>query len=134
MQLAVNAWATRFDVSYVKEPPIGPAGESYPECMTDCRTGAIATGKVQRLTVLLPAVWSAEASDDASICILERPEFGPALDANARPDEVLNEQAFVLVLRKDQHVGVRTKATPHLAKRCTRLPLPAYPQVGGGEL
>jgi hypothetical protein len=61
-------------------------------------------------------------------------EFGLALGHHTRLREVLAEEALVLVLSEDEHVGEGAEAFSHVTKGDTCGSPSAHPQVRGREL
>ena len=63
--------------------------------------------------------------------LLERHELGSALHLDAGVAQAIDQQPFVLVLRKDQRVGKRTDAGAHVAEDRARATFAGRPEIDG---
>ena len=65
--------------------------------------------------------------------LLERHEIGRALDVDAGFAQAIDQQPFVLVLRKNQRVGKRTDAGADIAEDCVRDVFAGGPEIDGAH-
>src|SRR5207248_6080797 len=95
---------------------------------------SVAAGNVGRLARLHRSIRPLQTGEHTIRSILEAQELGLALDVDARLSQAIDQQTFVLVLRKDQRVRKRTEARAHFAEhRMCRLSA-GHPQIGGENL
>src|SRR5205807_9143906 len=66
--------------------------------------------------------------------VLEADKFRGALDRDAHLLEAIDQEALMLVLRKDERVGEGTDALPHVAEDDATLFLACDPQSGCSHL
>ncbi len=77
---------------------------------------AVAAGDVLGLTRLGGALCPLDPGDDSARGLLESEDLGLAFDLDACVAKPIDQQSFVFILRKDQHVRIRTDAFAHVAE------------------
>src|ERR1700693_5687422 len=93
----------------------------------------VAAGKISRFARLFASIRTLQARDYTIASIVECGELQRTLDLDAQLAQALDQEALVLILRKDQHVWKRTDSGAHVAKRDAANLFAAYPQIGGGK-
>ena len=90
---------------------------------------AVAASDVRRLTRFGRAIRSAQSCLHPTRDLLERHKLGRALDVDAGFAQAIDQQPFVLVLRKNQCVGKRTDAGAYIAEHCVRDVFAGRPEI-----
>ena len=129
VQLSVHRRAASFDVGDVEQMFISAAGESDRERLPHRGMRAVAAGDVGGLAHLDRAVRALQSSEHPTGSLLERQELGLALDFDAGLAQAIDQQALMLVLRKDQHVGKWTDPHTHVADYGVGDLFPGCPEV-----
>src|SRR3984893_6404106 len=89
---------------------------------------AVAAGDEGSLDRLLRPAGPPQARRHPRALVLEADKFRGALDRDAHLPEAIDQEALMLVLRKDERVGEGADALPHVAEDDTSLFLPCDPQ------
>src|SRR5712692_1906861 len=94
---------------------------------------AIAPRNVGRLARLRGSIRPFQARAYTTGCILEVQELGAALHLDAGRGQTIDQQALVLVLRKDQRIRERAEARAHSTEDSACHPLTGYPDIRCGD-
>ncbi len=134
VQLAVHRRAARFDVGDVEQVIVRAARETDRQRLPHRGTRAVAAGDEGGLARLGGSVRPLESREHTAVRFLERHELCLALDFDAGLGQAVDQQALVLVLRKDQHVRKRTDTRAHVAEGRARHLLAGRPEIDGSHL
>ena len=133
MQLMIHHRSGSFGVRDIKEPRVGFAGKTEAQQLAHVRARTVAAGEVRGFTRVLAAVRILQTRDDTVAAVFESHELKGSLNFNAELTQTFDQQALVLVLRKNDHVGKRADAGAHIAEVHARGVTPLGPEIGGGK-
>src|SRR5689334_9424616 len=95
---------------------VGAARKSDPQCLAHDRTSAVAAGDEDGLYGLLRPIGPPQTRPHPCTLVLEANKFRGALDRDAHLREAIDQEALMLVLRKDERVGEGADALSHVAE------------------
>ena len=133
MQLMIHHRSGSFGVRDIKEPRVGSAGKTEAQQLAHVRARTVAAGEVRGFTRVLAAVRILQTRDDTVAAVFESHELKGSLNFNAELTQTFDQQALVLVLRKNDHVGKRADAGAHIAEVHARGVTPLGPEIDGGK-
>jgi len=133
VQLVIHDGAGGLRVGDVEDVRVGAAGKRRAEDLAHPGAGAVASDEPRRFARFLRAVGTLQPRGDAVAVIVESNELQRPLDIDAGRVQVLDQQALVLVLRKDHHEGERADAGAHRAELHVRHFAAANPEIDSGK-
>src|SRR6516164_3868274 len=110
VKLLVHYGARTDGIGDIKHSPIGPARKSALQHLAHCGTGSITARKIFGLAAFALAVGALEVRDDALGVLFETHEFDGPLDGDTKLSKTIDQESFVLILWKHQHVGIGADA------------------------
>ena len=134
VELAVHRLSARLHVGDVEEMRVHAAGKTDPHRLAHGGMRAVAPGHVGRRARLFGAIPPLQTRAHTIGRFLETQKLRLALDVDAGVRQAIDQQALVLVLRKDQRIGKRAEARAHFAENGVRRPLPGDPEIDGDHL
>ena len=134
VQFAVGYCAGCLDVGHVEGVGVGAAREARVQHVAHLGAGAVAAGDVGCPAGFLGTVRKFQLCFDVIAVIDEAEQFSAAFDLNAEGSEMIDEQAFMVVLRQNQHVREWADAFTDRAEFDARRVFAAHPQICGREM
>jgi hypothetical protein len=132
MELVVGDRPVNLGVGDVVDPFVGVAREPDLQRLADLRMTTVAARQIDGPAVGRRPV-AFDLRDHVIAALLEAGEARAALHLHPLAPKVLDEQPFVLILRKDQHEGKRAQPPAQVGKDDPRRMLAARPQVDRRE-
>src|SRR5689334_6182232 len=96
MQFAVRCRTGGVDISDIEQLPVGPTGEAAADDVADARAGAVAADDIACFAVLLIAIRTAQACQNAVAAIDEIQQLGLAFDLDTQLRQPLDQQSLML--------------------------------------
>src|SRR5262249_20266451 len=117
----------------IKEVLVRSAREADRQALADTRMGTVTAGNESCLAGLEACVRTPEVRDYVAAALLEADEFRLPLDRCPGIAQPVDQQPFVLVLRKDERIRVRADARAHVAEHRVRDLATRDPEVRCGH-
>ena len=134
VQFAVNGRSRGRNVGDIKQLAVGSPGESGAHRVAHLRSRAVAAGDIRGLNRLALAVGPAKLRDHPTAILPESDELRSPLDRNPHRLQPLDEQAFVLILRKDAQIWVWSEAHAARSKSMRAFFTPRAQRLTAGTL
>src|ERR1700746_3437002 len=118
MHLAVRCRSARFYVGDIKQVGIRATGKADFERLAYSGMRAIAARQVGGLAHFQLSAGPLQAREHTIARVIEVEQLRATLDLDAELGEPIDQQLLVLVLWKDERIGIWTDAHAHVAKHC----------------
>jgi hypothetical protein len=92
---------------------------------------AVAAGDERDFADVDTVACALKPRDDAIVAFLESDEFRLPLDLYSSVAQPIDQQLLVLVLRKNERIGIRADASAHRSDHQSRNLAPRDPQIRG---
>src|SRR4030095_4572497 len=110
---------------------VRPTRKSDRQHLAETRLGAVAAGDERGVAEVDATTCTLQPRDDAIDAFLESDEFRLPLDLYSGVAQPIDQQPLVLVLRKNERIGIRTDALAHRSDHQSRNLAPRDPQIRG---
>ena len=110
VDVAVHRRSVRLDIGDVEEVLVRPARKTDRQHLAETRVSAVAAGDERGFAEVDATACTLKPRDDALVAFLESDEFRLPLDLYSGVAQPIDQQPLVLVLRKDERIGVRADA------------------------
>jgi hypothetical protein len=134
MEFAIDRRPGTIDIGDIESLLVSASRKSRFHGLAHGGMGAVAPGDVERLALLLRTIGALQLGGDMTAGFAEAGQFGLPLDRNAQFAEPLDQQLFMLVLRKDHQERVRRQIAADVGEVEMGLRLAPGPKVDGRHL
>ncbi len=134
MQLAVHRRSARLHVGDIEEVGVGPAGEADLQRLAYAGMRAVAARDIGGIARLPRSIHPFQVRTHSIDVILEVEKLRLALDLDAGFGQTLDQEALVLVLRKDLRIRKRTQTEAHLTEDGSRHLVAGHPEIRSEDL
>src|SRR5215470_11170505 len=133
VKLLVHYGACSDGIGNIKQSSIGPARKSGLQHLAHGGASAITARKICGLAAFALAVGALELRDNAVGMLFETHELDGPLDGDAKLCKTIDQESFVLILRKHQHVRIAADAGAKIAEGHLGDRPSSDPEIGSAE-
>jgi hypothetical protein len=121
--------SVRLDIGDVEEMLVRPTRKTDRQHLAETRVSAVAAGNERGFAEVDAATCALKPRDDAIVAFLESDEFRLPVDPDSSVTQPIDQQPLVLVLWKNERIGVRADAPAHRSEHRASNPAARHPQI-----